>query len=186
MVAKRREGPLSDIARQCCDGEWRLLTPRQTQYCSRQCPSGPSSLSGYRYQVIVIVPTTALIAGIVMTRLVSSAAVMFAVAAVSYAVDVWAADIIPMKAPPAAADYSTPRSCTDAWSFISTNCQLAWQGITVYGTIDMGAGWQSHGAPLDPLSAVSASYLIQKQNNGPLCTLCSERVDQFNHWYQGN
>ena len=44
-------------------------------------------------------------------------------------------------------------------------------GITVYGTIDMGAGWQSHGAPLDPLSAVSASYLIQKQNNAPLWTL---------------
>jgi predicted porin len=95
---------------------------------------------------------------------------MLAVAAVSYAVDVGAADIIPMKVPPAAAD-STPRSCTDAWSFISTNCQLAWQGITVYGTIDAGAGWQSHGAPLDPLSAVSASYLIQKQNNSPLWTL---------------
>jgi hypothetical protein len=127
-------------------------------------------LSGYGHQVIVIVPTTAQIAGIAMTRLGSSAAVIFAVATVSYAVDVWAADIIPMKAPPAAAD-STLRSCADAWSFISTNCQLAWQGVTVYGTIDAGAGWQSHGAPLDPLSAVSASYLIQKQNNGPLWTL---------------
>src|ERR1700722_16216603 len=92
-----------------------------------------------------------------MTRL----AVMLAGAVVSYAVDVWAADIIPTKAQPATVE-SAPTLCTDAWNFIASKCQLAWQGITVFGTIDAGAGWQSHGAPLDPLSAVSASYLIQK------------------------
>jgi hypothetical protein len=76
----------------------------------------------------------------------------------------WAADTMPVKTPPAAAA-SAPKTCTDGWGFISTDCQLTWQGITVYGTIDTGFGWQSHGAPWDPRSAVGGSYLIQKQNN---------------------
>jgi hypothetical protein len=91
---------------------------------------------------------------------------LFAVSGIAWTADAWAADIIPTKAPPATVE-SAPKLCTDAWSFIASKCQLTWQGITVYGTIDAGAGWQSHGAPLDPLSAVSASYLIQKQNNAP-------------------
>ena len=65
-----------------------------------------------------------------MTRL----AVMLAVAVFSYAVDVWAADIIPTKAPPATVELA-PALCTDAWNFIASKCQLAWQGITVFGTI---------------------------------------------------
>jgi predicted porin len=50
---------------------------------------------------------------------------------------------------------------------------LAWHGITVYGTIDAGFGWQSHGAPFDLRSAVTASYLIQKQNRTPRWTLAA-------------
>jgi hypothetical protein len=59
---------------------------------------------------------------------------------------------------------SGPKACTDGWNFIATDCQLTWQGITVYGTIDAGVAWQSHGAPFDPRSVIGASYLIQKQN----------------------
>jgi len=66
-------------------------------------------------------------------------------------VDAWAIDIA-----------SKPRSCIDYWDFITTNCQLTWQGITVYGTVDAGFGWNSHGAPLDPRSAPGGSYLVQK------------------------
>ena len=66
---------------------------------------------------------------------------------------------------------SAPKPCTNGWDFSSTDCQLTWQGITVYGTIDAGFGWQSHGAPWDPRSAVGASYLIQKQNRASLWTL---------------
>ena len=105
-----------------------------------------------------------------MKRLGISAVLLLAIAWVSSAADGWAADMVPVKAPPASAD-SAPKLCTNAWDFIAADCQLTWQGITVFGTIDVGAGWQSHGAPLDPLSAVSASYLIQKQNNSPLWTL---------------
>ena len=89
---------------------------------------------------------------------------MLAVAGVLCAGNGWAADVEPVKAP-TAVPASTPKPCTDGWSFIATDCQLTFWGITVYGAIDAGFGWQSHGAPWDPRSAVGASYLIQKQNN---------------------
>jgi predicted porin len=71
-------------------------------------------------------------------------------------------------APTGATLAPAPKPCTDASSFVATDCQLTSHGITVYGTIDAGFGWQSHGAPWDPRSAVGASYLIQKQNNSAL------------------
>src|ERR1700716_47948 len=108
--------------------------------------------------------------GFLMTKLGIFTGIVLAVAGASCAVDAWAADIMPMKAPPAAAA-SAPKPCTDAWDFIAADCQLTWRGITVYGTIDAGVGWQSHGAPFDPRSAVAASYLIQKQNRSPRWTL---------------
>ena len=67
------------------------------------------------------------------------AAVIIAAGGASCGVEAWAADVMPMKAPPAAAA-SAPKPCTDGWSFIATNCQLTWQGITVYGAIDAGFG----------------------------------------------
>jgi predicted porin len=102
-----------------------------------------------------------------MQRSAFFAAVILAAGGTSCGVEAWAADIVPTGASAAAAP-SAPKPCTDGWSFISTDCQLTWRGITVYGTIDAGFGWQSHGAPWDPRSAVGASYLIQKQNNSAL------------------
>jgi hypothetical protein len=96
--------------------------------------------------------------------------IVLVVAGASWTADAWAADSQPPKAAPAAAA-STPTPCTDAWSFVATDCTLTWHGITVYGTVDAGFGWQSHGAPWDSRSAVGASYLIQKQNRGPRCSL---------------
>src|SRR5436309_9204312 len=81
--------------------------------------------------------------------------------------EAFAADPAPTAPSPAMAD-SAPTPCASVSDFIGTNCQLTWHGITLYGTIDAGFGWQSHGAPWDPRSAVGASYLIQKQNNSAL------------------
>src|SRR5258708_33336732 len=102
-----------------------------------------------------------------MAKLGIFAAVILAAAGVSCEVEAWAADIGPTGATAATAA-STPKPCNDGWGFIATDCQLTWQGITVYGAIDAGFGWQSHGAPWDTRSAVGASYLIQKQNNSAL------------------
>ena len=92
------------------------------------------------------------------------AAVIIAAGGASCGVEAWAADVVPAGAAAATAA-SAPKPCTDGWSFVATDCQLTWRGITIYGAIDAGFGWQSHGAPWDPRSAVAASYLIQKQNN---------------------
>jgi hypothetical protein len=67
------------------------------------------------------------------------AAAMLAAAGASCEVDAWAADIIPTTA--SATTASAPKPCTNLWDFVTTNCQLTWQGITVYGTIDVGGGW---------------------------------------------
>jgi len=104
------------------------------------------------------------VAGVLMTKLGISTGIVLAVAGASCAVDAWAADT-PVKTPPAAAA-SAPKTCTDGWGFIFTDCQLTWQGITVYGTIDTGFGCRATARRRDPRSAVRRlHYLIQKQNN---------------------
>ena len=105
-----------------------------------------------------------------MAKLGIFAAVILAAAGVCSAVEARAADAVPTGASAATAA-SAPKACTDGWSFIATNCQLTWQGITVFGIVDTGVGWQSHGAAFDPKSAVGSSYLIQKQNRGSIWTL---------------
>src|SRR5262249_44350149 len=77
-----------------------------------------------------------------------------------------AADPVPGKASPTTVA-STPKTCTGVWDFIETNCQLPGSGIRLYGAIDAGYGYQTHGAPLDPRSPPGASYLVQKTNRGP-------------------
>src|SRR6266516_641691 len=67
------------------------------------------------------------------------------------------------KASPATAA-STPKTCTGVWDFIETDCQLTWYGITIYGAIDAGFTYQTHGAPFDARSPPGASYLVQKTN----------------------
>jgi predicted porin len=99
------------------------------------------------------------------------AAFLLAAVCASSATDTRAADVVPTKAPASVADATAaPQPCADPADFITTNCQLTWHGITIFGAVDMGFGWQSHGAPFDPVSAVTSSYLIQKQNRGPMWT----------------
>src|SRR6201998_4707585 len=106
-----------------------------------------------------------------MPKLVICAAFLLAAVCGSSAADAWAADDMPTKPPPAATlSTAAPQPCADPADFITTNCQLTWHGITLFGAVDMGFGWQSHGAPFDPISAVTSSYLIQKQNRGPMWT----------------
>jgi hypothetical protein len=58
-----------------------------------------------------------------------------------------AADMDTKAPPPALAEASSPAPCGSLWAFVATTCPLTWYGITLYGTIDVGFGWQSHGAP---------------------------------------
>ena len=114
-----------------------------------------------------------------MTKLGISAVMILGVAGVACASDAWAADVMPIKAtPPAAALASEPVPCTAFWDFIATNCPLTWQGITVYGTLDVGGGWQSHGAPFDSRFPTGASYYIQKMNRSAMWGLAPNAMQQ--------
>src|SRR5580704_14483289 len=74
------------------------------------------------------------------------------------------------KAPPAA--LSTQSSAgTSVLGFFVTDCPLSWYGVRLYGTIDAGGGYQTHGAPLDPNYAQGSSYLVQKMNRQAMWTL---------------
>ncbi len=42
---------------------------------------------------------------------------------------------------------STPEACASGHEFVTTDCELSWHGITLYGAYDVGAGWVSHGLP---------------------------------------
>ena len=109
--------------------------------------------------------------GFLMAKLTVFAAFLLATIGGSYTVDTWAADDMRTKAPSATTSAAAaPRPCANPADFITTNCQLTWHGITLFGNVDMGFGWQSHGAAFDPRSAVTSSYLIQKQNQGSLWT----------------
>ncbi len=53
-----------------------------------------------------------------------------------------------------------PAACGSIYDFFLTACPLSWYGVTVYGTVDMGGTYQTHGTPLDPNHPVGASYLL--------------------------
>jgi hypothetical protein len=83
--------------------------------------------------------------------------------AAAYATDaladeVTAAAAVTTQAPP-------PPMCGSVEDFLITDCPLTWNGITLYGTIDAGVTWESHGAPFNGTSAVGEAYLIQKYSN---------------------
>lgn len=41
----------------------------------------------------------------------------------------------------------SPSGCASFHEFVATDCTLTWNGITLYGTYDVGVGWVSHGLP---------------------------------------
>jgi len=59
---------------------------------------------------------------------------------------------------PVAAVATAPSSCSSVWGFFVTDCPLSWYGVRLYGTIDAGAGYRTHGAPLDPTSHKAAPW----------------------------
>jgi predicted porin len=117
------------------------------------------------------------------------AAMILGIAGAVCTADAWADSIMATKAPlPAVAPASLPPPvpCGTLWDFVATACTLTWSGITVYGTIDVGGGWQSHGASFSPTSAMGASYLIQKMNRTPMWGLAPNALTNSNIGVKGN
>jgi hypothetical protein len=91
-----------------------------------------------------------------MKKLVFAAALFLGCAGTTYAADypVPMKAAVPAKAP---AEPLSPAPCYSLQDFIFTGCQLTWNGVRFYGTIDMGYGYQTHGAPLGPFFTPGAS-----------------------------
>src|SRR6266852_5123132 len=103
------------------------------------------------------------------------------------ATDASAGDIMATKATPAVGSTARSQSatCTSFEDSVVTNCPLTWNGITVYGTIDGGVTWRSHGAPFNGTSAVGVDYLIQKYSRGPRWDLAPNGLSNSNIGIKG-
>jgi hypothetical protein len=79
-----------------------------------------------------------------------------------------AADIDAMatKAAPMAYAPPPPAACGSVYDFFFTKCPLTWYGVTVYGTVDMGGTYQTHGTPFDRNFPTGASYLLGAGGTG--------------------
>jgi predicted porin len=93
-------------------------------------------------------------------------------------------DLMPTKAPVLTKALPAPATCTGIQDFFLTACQLSWYGVRFYGAIDVGYGYQTHGAPWDPFFTTGASYLLQKMNRSPIWTLAPNGLSQSNLGFQ--
>jgi predicted porin len=123
-----------------------------------------------------------------MPRFSVSIAMIFGLAGAAYATEASADDIMVTKAAPAVTTKgpSQPATCGSLEDFVVTSCPLTWNGITVYGTIDGGVTWLSHGVPFSGTSAVGTDYLIQKYSNRPQWSLAPNGLSQSNIGIKGN
>ncbi len=77
----------------------------------------------------------------------------------------YAADLGNMvtKAPPA---LPGPATCTSIDDFFTTACQLSWNGVRFYGTVDVGGGYETNGAPFAKFAGAGVNYFLGKPNLG--------------------
>jgi predicted porin len=78
-----------------------------------------------------------------------------------------------------------PASCTSAEQFIVTDCPLTYYGITLYGAIDIGGGYESHGTPFNKNIATGVEELVMKNSNRPLWLLTPGGLSQSNIGIKG-
>jgi predicted porin len=121
-----------------------------------------------------------------MRRIGPCAAMILGLAGASYPASAWPEDITVTKAPRPATAATTAAACDSLWNFASTNCPLSWYGITVYGIVDMGVGWQSHGAPFNPLIPPGVEYLVSKNGNRALWGPAPNALSQSNVGIKGD
>jgi hypothetical protein len=123
-----------------------------------------------------------------MKRCGLSTAMILGLAGVAYATHASADDIMATKAAPTASTNapSQPATCSSFEAFVVTSCPLTWNGITVYGTIDGGVTWRSHGAPFNGTSAVGVDYLIQRYSRGPRWDPAPNGLSNSNIGIKGN
>ncbi len=88
-----------------------------------------------------------------------------------YRLDCWDRWFAPLKAPtcrPKRLHSPIPSCFASVASYFQAGpeeCPLTWNGITLYGAIDVGAGYQTHGVPLNGAYPNGVEHLISKNSN---------------------
>lgn len=106
----------------------------------------------------------------------ASVAAFFAVVGGSVRADEVSGSKIGAQAVPAAARASAPTGGDDS---------LSYHGITLYGTIDVGYAYQTHGAPLNRNSGSGLEYSIQKNSNSSISSFAPNGLGQSNLGLKG-
>jgi predicted porin len=80
---------------------------------------------------------------------------------------------------------ATPVDYKKALPFLADDGSLTYHGITLYGTIDMGLGYQTHGTPLNGSAGFGLEYLISKNSNRPYFGLAPNALSASNVGLRG-
>jgi predicted porin len=91
-----------------------------------------------------------------------------------------AADLPTTKGEPAPPPPAKSTSCTSFQDFLTTECPLTYAGITLYGTVDTGVGYETFGAPWNPTAHFGDNYLISKAGRPNIYELSPNALSQSN------
>jgi len=97
---------------------------------------------------------------------------------VAGATNALADDVMVTKAPVVAAPPAGPQACNSLAGFFLSDCQLLWYGIRLYGTVDIGGGYQTNGSPFDKNFPTGASYFLNKPSRQSEWTLAPNAMSQ--------
>jgi predicted porin len=95
--------------------------------------------------------------------ILSRSLLLVAGASVALTVSAQAADL-PTSKPAPVGPPPTLAACASVQEILVTDCPLTWHGITLYGALDAGAGWVSHGLPENGYNYEGES-LVNKNGN---------------------
>jgi predicted porin len=96
-----------------------------------------------------------------------------------------AADLPAQTLPPLSAP-SCFTSFVDYFLASAKACPLTWNGVTLYGTLDYGAGYQTNGAPFNNVYLNGVEELISKNSNGRRYVLIPNGLGQSHIGVKGN
>ena len=116
-----------------------------------------------------------------LIKSLSSAITLFASVAFS-TWDAAAADLPAQQPAPAQPAVPAVKPCfASLYDFLTSgpdDCPLAWNGITLYGRLDYGAGYETHGVPFNGNYPNGVETLIKKTSNQPLYTIVPNGLGQ--------
>src|SRR6202035_670218 len=88
--------------------------------------------------------------------------------------------------PPANPPAPATGNYNKAPSIVADDGSLTWHGITLYGAIDMGLAYQTHGSPLSNSAGFGLGYLISKNSNKPYFGAAPNALSASNIGLKGN